>query len=222
MTTALVDDLNPEVELPVQLALSGEAFEIARGLADAGAVTLTSLTIDDPSFAYEKAELLASYFGAFSRMTQWWVGDLLVFAEGAYGQEYAQLAHATGLSEQTLLNRAYVCRHVPREIRKPSLSFSMHADVAALPRADQKRWLDRAEKKGWNRQALRDAMKAKRRDERPTLVDPDEPGGLQEVAAAILRDAREHDDGQHFLVPNEDIVRLRAALGAEDPPVVDE
>jgi hypothetical protein len=41
-------------------------------------------------------------------------------------------------------------------------------------------------------------------------------GSVEEVARAILRDARESDDPSFFLIPREDVERLKAALGDED------
>jgi hypothetical protein len=211
---ALLDDLNPEVD-QTQLRIEIESFEALRGLADAGAITATGLQLSE-DIPYETAAMLAGYFGRMNRSCSWWIGDLLVYGEGAYGENFAQLAAETGLSEQTLLNRAYVCRQVAPSRRRASLAFSVHAEVASLPAKEQTHWLKRAEKDNWTRQILREHMKAKRKDEKPTLpIDPDEATVL-EVAKAILRDAREADDGQHFLVPNEDIARLRSALNEDD------
>ena len=52
--------------------------------------------------------------------------------------------------------------------------------------------------------------------------DPPAPGGgldsklLEEAARAILRDARRADDDLHYLVPVEDMTRLRAAFDEEE------
>ena len=217
MATTEIEEFNPAVDHQ-QLAMDGEAFRAIVSLAEAGAITPTSLDLSDPEMAFETYEMLGAYLGRMNRSCSWWIGDWLVFGEGTYGERFAQAVGATGLAEQTLLNRTYVCRNVPRSMRRAAVPFSVHALVAPLPAREQKRWLDRVEKNGWKRADLIAAMKARRKDEQPPLADdePVEAGLLEEVARAILRDATQAEDGQHFLVPVEDMARLRAVLGEEE------
>lgn len=213
---ALTDDLNTEVVQQLQITLE-EAMGVAQSLQAAGVLetTGTSLTLTDPNMPYEQYEALGKALGLINRSCSWWIGDYLLFGEGAFADKYAQAAHETGLAEQTLLNRVYVCKHVPPSRRRAGLPFSVHAEVAPLPAKEQKLWLDRAERNGWTRADLRAHMKATRKDERPTIQD-DEESTLREVALAILRDATPHIDGQHHLIPNEDVARLRGVLGEEE------
>lgn len=53
---------------------------------------------------------------------------------------------------------AWVAQRVPRVSRLTTLSWSHHQEVAALPRKEQKQWLARAERQGWSRADLREAM----------------------------------------------------------------
>lgn len=197
-------------ETSVQLLLDLEA---------AGAISPTSLDLSGMEISYDRAEALAGFLGRVKRSSSWWVGDFLIFAEGAYGEKFAQAAAATGLEEQTLLNYSYVCRQIPASRRIAGLPFSVHAEVAALKPREQKYWLDKALKGGWSRAELRARMKAKRKDEAPALpIDDDPPadGLLEEVARAILRDVTRHpDDSSLMIVPSDDIARLEAALGGE-------
>lgn len=216
---AVIDDVLPDFDEFEQLQLNAAAFEGLATLAQHGALTPTGLDLGKlPELSYDNYETLAGAFGAINRSCAWWIGDLLNAAEAVHGETFAQIAYRTGLSEQTLLNRKYVCAHVPYDRRRPSLPFSVHAEVAPLSAKQQKYWLDRAEKGGWTRDILREHMRAKRKEEKPTLPGDDTagPGSVMEVAYAILRDATPHEDDQHYLVPNEDIVRLRAALGEEE------
>jgi hypothetical protein len=217
MATREVEAFNPEVDHQ-QLQLDGDAFRAIVALAEAGAITPTSLDLSDPELPFETYEALGAYLGRMNRSCSWWIGDWLVFGEGAYGEKFAQAVHATGLAEQTLLNRAYVSRNVARSLRRAAVPFSVHAEVAPLPPREQKRWLDRAEKQAWTRADLRAAMKARRTETEPPEArsgEPVEGALLEEVARAILRDAREHDDPGFYLIPAEDVARLRAALGEE-------
>lgn len=214
---AVIDDVLPDFP-PEQLRLDAEAFEGLATLAQAGALTPVAFDVEAfGELTYDQYELFAGAFGAVNRSCAWWIGDLLNAAEAVHGESFAQIAYRTGLSEQTLLNRKYVCAHVPPSRRRATLPFSVHAEVAPLSAKQQKYWLDRAEKGGWTRDILREHMRAKRKEEKPTIPGSDEgPGSLMEVAYAILRDAQPAEDAQHYLVPNEDIVRLRAALGEEE------
>lgn len=216
MTVALLPEHRSEIDHE-QLHLDSQAFQHVKSLADAGAITATSLTLSDPSMSYDLYESLGAYLGRMNRSCAWWIGDWLVFGEGAFPDRYAQAAEVTGLAEQTLLNRVYVCKNIPPSRRKASLSFSVHSEVAPLGAREQKAWLDRAERGGWSQRDLRAQMKASRKDERPALTPGDDDlTGLREVALAILRDARPAEDGQNHLIPNEDIARLKAAVGAEE------
>ncbi len=217
MSAAEVVEFNPEVDHE-QLALDGDAFRAVVALADGGYITPVSLDLTDPEMPYDSYESLGRYFGRMNRSCSWWVGDWLVFGEGVYGERFAQAVAATGLSEQTLLQRSYVCRNIPRSRRRAGLSFSVHLLVAKLDARAQKTWLDRAEKNGWSAKDLAAAMKALRKDERPTLLDGDgevDADELAVVARAILRDAKESGDPAYYLIPREDMARLAAALGEE-------
>ncbi len=220
MSTREIEKFNPDTDHQ-QLAMGGEAFQVLVTLAEGGAITPTSLDLSDPEMPFESYELLGAYIGRMNRSCSWWIGDWLVFGEGVYGERFAQAVTATGLAEQTLLNRAYVCRNVAREHRLARVPFSVHAEVAPLTASEQKKWLNRAEKHNWTRADLRAEMKSRRTDTPPPVGDPGEEeevvvGLLLEVARAILRDAQESGDPGYFLIPRETVSRLRAALGEEE------
>ena len=218
MSSAELVEFNPETDHE-QLALDGDAFRAVVSLADGGFITPVSLDLTDPELPFDSYEALGRYFGRMNRSCSWWVGDWLVFGEGVYGEKFAQAVAATGLSEQTLLARSYVCRNIPRSRRRAGLSFSVHALVAKLEARAQTTWLNRAEKNGWGAKELAAAMKALRKDEQPTLLEGGDgevdKAELAEVARAILRDAKESGDPAYFLIPREDMARLAAALGEE-------
>lgn len=196
------------------------ALDLMVQLEQAGAVSETQLLLTDPDLPYDTYESLGAFLGAVKRRTSWYIGDWLNFGEGVYGERFAQAASATGLNEQTLLHYQFVCRQVPESRRKPNLAFGVHALVARMEPAEQRYWLDRAARREWGEKELREAIRKKRNEQAPPLFPDGEEGGqrtvLSEVAQAILRDARQHDDGQHWLIPNEDMARLKAALGVED------
>jgi hypothetical protein len=90
-----------------------------------------------------------------SNASAWWLGDWLVYGHRTYGQRYKIALEATSLDYQTLRNYAWVARRFEVCRRREGLSFQHHAEVAALPEAEQELWLNRAESRGWSRNELR-------------------------------------------------------------------
>lgn len=224
MSLIVPDELAPEFDHQ-QLHLDPEAFKIVHALADAGVVTAVSLKVGD-NVPFAKRRLIAVYFGEMTRHLQWWVGDLLNDSEARDGEEFSQLAADTGLSEGALSSRMYVCRRVAVKRRRPGLPFSVHLAVASLGARDQERWLKIAEAEQLSAMMLRERIKAAEKDGQQELLDrdsdPPDPGKgldkrmLEEAARAILRDAKPADDDLHYLVPVEDMTRLRAAFDEEE------
>jgi hypothetical protein len=96
------------------------------------------------------------------RALAWWVGDWWAFGEHRYGAlpEITEDSDWRGPAYQTCANAAAVCRAFEISRRREVLSFSHHEAVAALAPADQDRLLDQAEREGWSRQQLRDAVRS--------------------------------------------------------------
>lgn len=184
-----------------------------------GKLTPTQLVLDDPNMAFDLYEGLASAVGSVKRSSSWWLGDLLAFGEAAYGERFAQAQQATGLSEETLLDHLFVAKAVDRKIRKAGVAWGAHKLVARMKPEEQRAWLNEAARKGLTVDELRKRIAAKRREDKPQIPGTGEggsdPGGVFEVARAILRDIRETDDPAYFLIPREDVERLKAALGEE-------
>jgi hypothetical protein len=64
---------------------------------------------------------------------------------------YAEAAEKTGLAYGTLKNAKHVANAFHLSRRRDKLSWSHHADVAALHESQQEEFLDLAEKEGWTR-----------------------------------------------------------------------
>ena len=126
----------------------------------AGAVTETGLNLDGIDLTYDQCEALAAMLGRVKRATSWIVGDLLAYSERKFSEEAPQIAEATGLAPQTLLNLASVSRRVAPERRRASLPHGVHAEVASLLPDEQEEWLSRAEQGDWSRSDLRAHMHA--------------------------------------------------------------
>ena len=121
-----------------------------------GAITPVALKLP-PDTTFEQCEALAGMLGQLHRTSAWLIGDLMLHTEKVYGETYAQVAEATGLSPGTLQNYTSVCSHIPRSRRRAAVPFSTHAEVAYLEPNEQERWLKEAQNNKWTKQELREA-----------------------------------------------------------------
>lgn len=125
----------------------------------AGGITVTEVGLVLPaglsSAAYQRigADIARTLKGS-----AWAIGDWGHYGEWEYGKAYEAMIRVTGLDYQTLRNYASVAGRFSLERRRRALSFAHHAEVAALPIAEQDAWLDRAEQERWTRQDLRAAL----------------------------------------------------------------
>ena len=96
----------------------------------------------------------------------WWIGDLLNAGDGRFGEMFSQVCNGAVSADQ-LQRYESVARRVPRENRRPGISWSAHAAVARLPHSLQRTMLDRAENFGWSSTVLlrkvRDEVARRRR-----------------------------------------------------------
>lgn len=215
-TPALVDDLNAEIVplLEIDLVQAARTIETLR---KAGVIETsgTSLTLTDPEMSFVRYEALGKALGLINRACSWWIGDWLIFGEGTYSERYSQAMEATGLAEQTITNRAYVCRAIPPSRRLQGVPFSVHAEVASMTPREQVKWLQRAAEGGWSVKELRSRMKATRTDTPPVDFD-DDSVSLGVVLPAVRRLLRNCEEaGENVICRREDIVQLRVALGEE-------
>jgi hypothetical protein len=89
----------------------------------------------------------------------WWIGDWLVFGEHTYGQKYSQAEAVTKHRQDYLKACNFVSSKVPAQNRIGGLSWSHHREVAALPVAEQKKWLNKALENEWAVSELRINMR---------------------------------------------------------------
>lgn len=87
--------------------------------------------------------------------TAWCLGDWIIYGVERYSDRYQRAIRAAGLDYQTVRNYAWVARKFEFARRRDTLSFQHHAELAALPPAEQDAWLDQAEKFEWSRNQLR-------------------------------------------------------------------
>lgn len=129
-------------------------LETLRALEEAGAVIDNGLFLP-PDLPFDQYEALGSMLGVLHQMNAFLIGDWLLYGEHTYGEKYAQAAEKVGLSPQTLANYASISKRIPPMRRRLGVSHSKHAEVAALPPADQRRWLKVAEDENLTKEELR-------------------------------------------------------------------
>jgi hypothetical protein len=136
------------------------------------------------------------YYGAM-KIASFALGDLLNFGEKKFHEEFAQALDARKISLKTVENVMYVCENVPATLRRAELTFSHHAEVAALgDPAKQKELLEAAVTGNLNIKALRKLrnekypskkVKSRQRDKAsaPAGFDEQEKAGLKQIDTAI-------------------------------------
>lgn len=137
-------------------------LELVRALEQSGALTAKSLDLSArPNLTIEQLTSMAAFFGQLNSASRWWISDLLHYVEMRHGEYVAHVADATGLAPQTIENIMSVGRRVPATRRRIGVSFSLHAEVAALPPNDQRHWLKVAEDEKLTKVELRARIRPK-------------------------------------------------------------
>ena len=137
-----------------QLALAG--FE------DCAELTPTSLRFTR-ELKFEEWECYGRLLVSVEGAVRWWLGDWLRYGEGRgdWGEMYSQALNAG--SYGGLRNCAWLAGVFELSRRRDNLSWSHHAEVAALEVSEQDRLLDAAEEDGWSHRKLRKAVREYRR-----------------------------------------------------------
>jgi hypothetical protein len=139
------------------------------------------LTAWQPKAQLDRIEWIAAgrRLGAMSRSSQWWVGDWVRYGSERWGEKYVEAARITGYDVHSLRNMAYVASRFDMSRRRDNLTWSHHAEVAAIEPGDQELWLDRASEERLSVSDLRVELRAARRagkmePPKEESVEPDE------------------------------------------------
>jgi hypothetical protein len=98
--------------------------------------------------------------GALGKGVNWWIGDWLRYGNARFGERYTRARTITGYDVQTLMNMVYVASRFEPGERNSTLTWSHHAELAALDAGDRGKWLERAE---GERMSVRDLRQELRR-----------------------------------------------------------
>jgi hypothetical protein len=121
--------------------------------------------------------------GAIGRGVNWWLGDWLRFGNMKFGERYVRASRITGYDVQTLMNMVYVATRFDSDRRRERLSWSHHAELAALCPEEQDEWLTRAEDE---RLSVRDLRAELRRVTRANEAPEIAPAASSEAVATVV------------------------------------
>lgn len=132
-------------------------------------ITVTSLEIPEDA-TFREWETIGDTLRKIDGSRLWWWGDWCNHGERRYGEKYTQALEAGDYTYQGLANAAWVSSRIESSRRREKVSWSAHAEVAALEAKDQDRWLDRAERDRLTHRDIRDLIRAERLErETPAL-----------------------------------------------------
>lgn len=137
------------VEVPT-LAVSSDGTIPAKGFQ----ITRTGL-MRYPDASEEDWVRIGKAISMLQDSIQWLIGDWLLFGETVHGVSYNDAAERIGRDIGTVYNWKTVCASVDFSRRREKLSFTHHAEIAALSPEQQDVWLSRAETEGWSSGVLR-------------------------------------------------------------------
>jgi uncharacterized protein with PIN domain len=100
--------------------------------------------------------------GVMGRSAGWWIGDWLTYGNHVFGERYVRASRITGYDAQTLMNMAYVASRFDVSRRRGKLSWSHHAEIAAMEPEEQDHWLERAEADRLSVRCLREGIRRER------------------------------------------------------------
>lgn len=148
----------------MQLALDLHPIELqgfklrARSVVPVGTPSLDQLR-QALAFAHEAHE-----------SAPYWIGHLLVYAESRkdWHDKLDQVIGMTGLALKTIHNYTYLVRHVDVEELAIAPSPAHAAEVAPLPKDEQRKFLARAKRDDLTRREMRQIIKA---EKRPAVID---------------------------------------------------
>jgi hypothetical protein len=117
--------------------------------------------------------------GLMGRSAGWWIGDWLTYGNHVFGERYARASRITGYDAQTLMNMTYVASRFDASRRRGKLSWSHHAEIAAMEPEEQDHWLERAEQDRMSVRCMREGIRRerlrKKREEAADLEAADPP-----------------------------------------------
>lgn len=173
--------------------------ELTVKLGDRVTTTPTSLDLGlETALPVAEWSEIGRKLGRVGNAALWWIADWMSAGEKAYGSTYEEAEAITGFAYQTVANVTRVGRAVETSRRREDLSFSHHAEVAALDGEAQDTWLERAAAEGLSVMQLREQIRGQRQ------LPPASPPPIVTLKFAVPPeraqrwDEAAHDEGLEF------------------------
>jgi hypothetical protein len=160
-------------------------------------LTPVGLNVDEDSITYEQWVDIGKRIARSGNAVQWAIGDWAVIKDHRFShiEGIDEVVASLGIDKETLRNYHKVCKRIPKDRRRATLSFSHHKAVAFLDYEDQERLLDMAEEEGLNKIELERAV-AEEKTALPPAPGPQGPGAssndIVRLRQVELRAAEEH------------------------------
>ena len=145
----------------------GESHEIVT--ADYVQYNKMSLIVS-PDLTLPVAEVVLDRLYTTYDWSQFYIGDLIIFCNYKFGEDFAQVIDPDRYSVKTLQRFAYIADRVPPGNRREELSYSMHVEVAKLDPDSQAQWLQMAIDDKMTVSDLREAMGTKAKKEKEPRI----------------------------------------------------
>lgn len=143
------------VNIDASIVGTGEIVTVGSGGLDLpGRVMAVGLDLPD-TITFEEWQAVGESLQGVNRSLQWWLGDWVRFGERKWGEKYTQAIEVSGKDYDTIAGAKRIADRFDFTRRRVNLSWSHHAEVAALPVDAADRFLDLAEEEGWSRNELR-------------------------------------------------------------------
>jgi len=113
-----------------------------------------------------------SFVGRADGAIRFWRGDLIRFAENAYGEMYTQFINNTGKDYQTLANDKWVASKIDLSRRRENLTFAHHEEVVDLDQNEQDELWDIAERSSIKSKDFRQVVKSYKLKKAQALLPP--------------------------------------------------
>lgn len=205
-----------------EIVLAGQdvALTALSTLEQSGALTSVGLTLPT-TITEDEYQALGRALGQAHGSIAWAVGDYLVAGESMFGESWAELSEALGLSEDSRGVYMRVSQAIPRPKRRPELSFSHHRAVCSMSdEYERDSLLDKAIKQRWT---VRELIEHKKNQPVGELPKPSlhwRLGRLRDAVSVIVGAAVEIDqdvlggnfDGPHHAVPTPLLEQLQTAI----------
>lgn len=140
---------DPVEETPFDNPIEPPPFEFG----DRALIVLPGISWDEWVSLWRTAE-------GMHQSSNFYMGDALLAGSREFGERFAQVVDPKYIHQQR--GAMWVCSRIDPARRKPSLSFSLHRELASLEPAEQDRWLDLAEQGAWTVKDLKEEMEAER------------------------------------------------------------